>query len=174
MLSLVPFEPAHFDTLASWFTNEMETVQWGGSDISFPVDHKQFSAMLEEGRTDPPTRLCWMAQDGQDLVGHAQLVLDWRNGNARLARVAVAPAMRGQSLAAPLIALVVDNAFAWPAIERLELNVFPFNAPAMRTYAKLGFVREGVRRSSARVGGERWDTVIMAILREDWRPGESD
>ena len=60
------------------------------------------------------------------------------------------------------------------AIERLELNVFPFNAPAMRTYAKLGFVREGVRRSSARVGGERWDTVIMAILREDWRPGESD
>ena len=174
MLSLVPFEPAHFDELASWFTNEVETVQWGGSDISFPLDEKQFSAMLEEGRTTPPTRLCWMAQDGEDLVGHAQLILDWRNGNARLARVVVAPAKRGHNLAVPLISQVVQKAFDYPEIERLELNVFPFNAPAMRSYAKLGFVREGVRRNSARVGDDRWDTVIMAILREDWDAGHAD
>jgi RimJ/RimL family protein N-acetyltransferase len=79
--------------------------------------------------------------------------------------------MRGRGLAAPLVALVIREAFNLPEIERLELNVFPFNASAIRTYEGLGFVKEGVRRSSARVGAKRWDTAIMALLRADWRPG---
>jgi len=172
MLSLIPFGPAHFDLLASWFSNEAEAVQWGGTGVSFPLDHEQFSEMLTQSRADPPTRWCWMAENESDLVGHAQLSLDWRNGNARLARIAVAPAMRGRGIATSLVALVVKEAFNLPEIERLELNVFELNTPAIRTYECLGFVQEGVRRSSARVGAERWDTVIMALLRADWKPDE--
>lgn len=171
MLSLIPFEPAHFGALATWFSSEEDVVQWGGPGVSYPLDNAQLSAMLERGSADQPTRLCWMAQDGGELVGHAQLGVDWRNGNARLSRVVIAPSMRGQGLAAPLVALVIREAFSLPEIERLELNVFPFNASAIRTYEGLGFVKEGVRRSSARVGAKRWDTAIMALLRADWRPG---
>jgi RimJ/RimL family protein N-acetyltransferase len=56
-----------------------------------------------------------------------------------------------------------------PGIERLELNVFSFNTPALRACERLGFVWEGVRRSSARVGSERWDTVMMGLLKAEYR-----
>jgi RimJ/RimL family protein N-acetyltransferase len=124
--------------------------------------------MLEEGYSDPPLRRCWMAEHKNQLVGHVQLAFDWRNGNATLGRVAIDPGRRGQGLAAPMVQLAMIEAFSWPQIERLELNVYTFNQTAIQVYNKLGFVLEGTRRSSTRVGNERWDTSIMAILRPDF------
>jgi RimJ/RimL family protein N-acetyltransferase len=64
---------------------------------------------------------------------------------------------------------VLREAFAQPEIERVELNVYAWNTPAIRSYERLGFKAEGVRRSSALVNGERWDTAIMGLLRQEWR-----
>jgi RimJ/RimL family protein N-acetyltransferase len=169
VISLVPFSPAHFPTLAKWFASEAEVVQWGGPAVAFPLDTAQLAAMLDEARSTLPARLCWMAADASGLVGHAQLGFDWRNGNATLSRVAIAPVARGRGLAKPMLTLVIDQAFARPGVERVELNVYSFNAPAIRTYGALGFAHEGTRRSSARVGAERWDTAIMGLLRGEWR-----
>ena len=60
---------------------------------------------------------------------------------------------------------MIQEAFSTPGIERLELNVYMFNQPALRTYEALGFKLEGVRRASTRVGEQRWDTGIMGLLR---------
>ncbi len=168
MIKLVPFTPSHFRTLARWFESERDVVQWGGSSVTFPLDDMQLQAMLDEGRSEPPARLCWMAAEHGELIGHAQLRLDWRDGNATLSRVAIAPGARGRGLAVPMVALVIDEAFALPAIGRIELNVYGFNTPAIRTYERLGFAKEGVRRSSALVGSERWDTVVMSLRRVKW------
>ena len=167
---LVPFSPAHFPLLMSWFSTEAEAVQWAGPTVTVPLDEHQLVAMLDESRSDPPARLCWMAEHNEALVGHAQLGFDWRNGIARLSRVAVAPFARGKGLAKPMLTQVVDAAFRDTQIQRVELNVYPFNEPALRTYRALGFVQEGVRRASALVGAERWDTVHMGLLRSEWRP----
>lgn len=167
-MRIVPFTPAHFATLASWFASESDVVQWGGEAVTYPLDDGQLRAMLDEGLSEPPARLCWMAEENSELVGHAQLRLDWRHGTATMARVAIAPSARGRGLAPPMLKLVVDEAFALPDFERVELNVYRFNEPAIRAYASLGFAKEGVRRSSTRVGDERWDTVIMAMLRPEW------
>lgn len=169
MLTLVPFTPEHFGTLASWFTSEAEVVQWGGPGVSFPLGEEQLYEMIEEGQGQLPRRLCWMAREGGTSAGHAQLGFDWRNGNATLARVAIAPAARGRGLAAAMLSMVIDRAFLIREIERVELSVYSFNAPARRCYERLGFKVEGMRRASARVGTERWDTVIMALLRSEWR-----
>ena len=77
-----------------------------------------------------------------------------------------------------MLGLLLDKAFEFLEIERAELNVFAFNTPAIRTYERVGFVKEGMRRSSTRVGLQRWDTVVMSLLRDEWRnrtsfPGES-
>jgi RimJ/RimL family protein N-acetyltransferase len=165
---LIPFAPAHFATLAGWFGCEADVVSWGGPFLDFPIRADQLQAMIGESAGARPERLCWMAAVDRMLIGHAQLVFDSRNGSARLARVAIAPGMRGRGLAAPLVREVVARAFAFDAIERVELNVFVRNTPAIRTYQRLGFVAEGVRRASTRVGNERWDTAIMAMLRAEW------
>jgi RimJ/RimL family protein N-acetyltransferase len=176
MPRLVPFAPEHFALLASWFRTERDLLQWGGPFLSFPLSAAQLTAMLDEGRLTPPTRHCWMAEDDGGLVGHAQLVFDWRNGNARLSRVAVAPDVRGRGLAGPMLKLVVAQAFGFDSIERVELNVYAWNIAAIRAYKRLGFKEEGVRRSSTRVVGERWDTAVMGLLRREWlqpAPNES-
>ncbi len=167
MLNLIPFAPAHFALLSSWFDTEADIVQWAGPFVSFPLSSDQLEGMLDEGRTDPPQRLCWMAEKAGDLVGHAQLSFDWRNGNAWLSRVVIAPRARGQRLAEPMVRLAIDEAFSFAAVERLELNVYAWNVPAIRTYERLGFWPEGTRRAATLVDGARWDTSIMSILRND-------
>jgi RimJ/RimL family protein N-acetyltransferase len=169
MINLVPFTEAHFDTLIGWFSTEAEAVQWAGATVTFPLDHGQLQLMLSETRQRPLQRLVWMAMVEDRLVGHVQLALDWRNGIGRLARVGIAPVERGRGYSGDMLGQVVDRAFSFDGIERLELNVFSFNAPAIRAYERLGFVKEGVRRSSTRVGLDRWDTVMMGMLRTEYR-----
>jgi RimJ/RimL family protein N-acetyltransferase len=169
-MRLIPFSPEHFLVLSSWFANESDVVQWGGPLVHFPLDAPQLQSFLAEGTSNPPRRLCWMAEQDGAHTGHVQLGFDWRNGNATLGRVIVNPAARGKGLAAPMLKLAIARAFNFPQIFRLELNVYTFNQPAVRTYAKLGFAHEGIRRSSVQVGDERWDTAIMALLRSDYQP----
>ena len=169
MLTLVEFEPEHFRTLASWLRSERDLVQWGGPDLTYPLTDPQLEQMVEEGKMTPPARLCWMAVDvAQTVVGHVQLALDWKNGVARVARVIIAPEVRGRGHASALLEAVVKQAFSYGAIERTELNVYSWNTAAVRTYNKVGFSHKGLKRSSVRVGDERWDTAVMGILRPEW------
>jgi RimJ/RimL family protein N-acetyltransferase len=169
MISLVPFSSDDIEMLLTWFSTEADLVQWAGATLVFPLDRRQLEDILGETQALPQQRKAWMAttDDGR-IVGHVQLVTDRRNGIGRVARVGIAPAERGHGYGIQMVRSVVDEAFSDPNIERVELNVFSFNTAALRAYEKLGFVREGLRRSSARVGSERWDTVIMGLLRSDF------
>ena len=145
-------------------------VQWGGPLVSYPLDDRQMAAMLRLGELEPPERRCWMAAAGGDLVGHAQLAYDWRNGNARIGRVAIAPDHRGRGLAKPMLRLVTAQAFADPAIERLELYAVAYNRHAIRIYESLGFVHEGEARAAVRVDGQRFGHLTMSMLRSEYSP----
>lgn len=169
-MELIPFTAQYFPILASWFKSEADVVQWGGPLMHYPLDDVQLQALLNECTVTPPRRKCWMAEDAGKIVGHIELGFDWRNGDAIVQRVAINPEFRGCGLAEPMVRLAVKEAFAIPEIERLELNVFTFNTRAISVYSRIGFKQEGVRRSSTRVGNERWDGMIMAILRDEFQP----
>ena len=69
-----------------------------------------------------------------------------------------------------MLRLVVNKGFERAGIERVELYVYAWNAAAIRTSGRLGFLYEGTQRSLVRVGSERWDTIVMTVLRGEW-PG---
>ena len=163
-----PFRHADIPPLLTWFRNQAELVQWGGPARTFPLGEAQMLALLEETRGVRPARRIW-AEDRRGALTATASVVDGRHGTALLTMVGVAPAARGQGLAAPFIAQVLKAVFQDPGIERLELNVYTFNAAAIRLYDALGFVREGVRRSLARVGEERWDAAHCSMLRAEHR-----
>ncbi|WP_410014068.1 GNAT family N-acetyltransferase [Sodalis sp. C49] len=156
---------ADFPGICRWFNTEKELAQWGGPLPRFPLDLPQLAEMLGESAGTPPRRWLFCAGEPGAATATAQVTFDWRNGVALLGRVAVNPANRGQGIAIPFLSAIVQRVFAEPLIERLELNVYTFNQAAIHTYEKLGFIREGVRRSSAKVGRERWDTALYAMLR---------
>jgi RimJ/RimL family protein N-acetyltransferase len=164
-----PFCRADIPHMLSWFQTQAELTQWGGPKRRFPLDEAQMAALLAETAGMQPERRIWAGERQGSLVAMAGAVLDWDQGNALLTMVAVAPGARGHGLAAPFIRQVVQAVFREPAFERLELNVYTFNTAAIRTYDALGFVREGVRRSMARVGDERWDAAHYSILRSENR-----
>ncbi|WP_425336326.1 GNAT family N-acetyltransferase [Sinorhizobium garamanticum] len=153
--------------MPAWFPTLQSLIQWGGPDVRFPLDNGQIEAMVAETAGLQPKRWIFSGLVRGGVAGHAQVALDWQNGVARLSRVAVNPVFRGQGLARPFLTLVIQRVFAVPAFERLELNVYTFNRAAIRIYLSLGFIDEGVRRSSVKVGDERWDTAIYGLLRSD-------
>ena len=164
---LEPFEPRHFLLLQSWFASEEEVVRWCGTAVSHPLTDAQCQAMIDESRHTPPQRRCWMAYSGETVIGHAQLAMDWRNGIARVSRFVIAPTARGQGWGRVLLHRAVTEAFAESTIERVELNVYATNQAALALYLSYGFVQEGTRRSSALVGNERWDTIMMGLVRAE-------
>ena len=64
--------------------------------------------------------------------------------------------------------LMLRFAFDELNLERVSLGVYAHNSRAIRSYEKAGFRREGLVRSDCRRDGQRWDTVFMGILREEW------
>jgi RimJ/RimL family protein N-acetyltransferase len=60
---------------------------------------------------------------------------------------------------------LLESAVTWAqaaGVRKLELHVFPHNAPAIALYEKFGFVREGYRRNHYQRDKEYVDAVLMA------------
>jgi RimJ/RimL family protein N-acetyltransferase len=71
---------------------------------------------------------------------------------------------RGQGLGTEAVRLLVEYGFGTLRLHRIALHVFATNLAAQRAYEKAGFVREGVLKDAAFVGGHFVDSVVMAIL----------
>lgn len=74
----------------------------------------------------------------------------------------------GKGLGTEAAALVLDYGFGELRLHRIELEVFTDNARARRSYEKLGFVEEGVRKEAFFRHGEYKDAVLMRMLAPDW------
>jgi RimJ/RimL family protein N-acetyltransferase len=74
----------------------------------------------------------------------------------------------GKGYATEATALMAGYAFEALNLNRVWLHVFEYNPRGIRAYERVGFRREGVLRRGQYREGRYWDTVVMAILREDW------
>lgn len=67
--------------------------------------------------------------------------------------------------------MLVGHAFE-VGLHRVGLEVFDFNERARRTYEKVGFVVEGVRRDALRWDGRYHDAILMSALAHEWAPAQ--
>jgi RimJ/RimL family protein N-acetyltransferase len=87
--------------------------------------------------------------------------------NLYLRRIAVV--RPGEGVGTAFLSLVLDEAFGPLGAERFHLDCFADNVRAQRSYAKLGFARDGVLRQAYRLAdGTRTDLIMMAILKSEW------
>jgi diamine N-acetyltransferase len=93
--------------------------------------------------------------------------LDDPHLNLYLKRIAVT--RPGEGVGTAFLGLVLDEAFGPLSAERFHLDCFADNIRAQRSYAKLGFTRDGVLRQAYRLAdGTRKDLVMMAVLKSEW------
>ena len=169
MVTLKRFVKEDFQVLSSWFEDEKSLGQWGGGGLGSTLSIEDMLDMLREENTHPKLRICRQAfNEKGEAVGHIQIAFDHVNGVGRIARFVVAPNMRGKGYGCTIMKAALNQLFSDSSVQRAELNVFTWNSQAINLYLKLGFIAEGVRRSSVLVGGARWDTYFMGLLRADW------
>jgi ribosomal-protein-alanine N-acetyltransferase len=83
--------------------------------------------------------------------------------------LALLPEFRGQGLGTRGQRLLVDHLFRFTTVHRLEAGTDTENVAEQKALEHIGFTREGVLREVAFRDGAWRDTVIYALLRDEWR-----
>lgn len=78
------------------------------------------------------------------------------------------PAALGKGLGTEAIKAIAEFAFDTLGVHKLSMRVLAFNIRAIRAYERVGFVREGLERESALIGGIWHDDVILGLLKKDF------
>ena len=112
-----------------------------------------------------PDAAVFVAEDDGVVVGRLSLSRDPNPASRHVADLGlmVAASHRGKGIGTMLL----EEAVNWSRrseIRKLELHVFPWNAPALRLYESFGFEREGYRKGHYARDGELVDAILMAYL----------
>lgn len=159
--------PADADALAAVFAGPKA---YGGTlQLPFPTAETWRKRLAEP--MDSMIHL--VACAGDEVVGNLGLQtfpVQPRRRHVGQIGMAVRDDWQGRGVGTALMAAAVDLADNWLNLERIELDVYTDNAPAIRLYERFGFEREGVGRRFAFRGGGYVDAYLMARLRAAKRP----
>jgi ribosomal protein S18 acetylase RimI-like enzyme len=130
-LTLRAFAAGDDAVLISWFRSPDELWRFAGDSLRWPLDTRQLAAI----RRDPET-VAWTA-----CIGHAEARRTSADA-ARLARVGLDPARRGEGLGRAMLRAVLDEVRAL-GLTSLDLRVYAGNDPARALYRGCGFRDRG-------------------------------
>jgi len=123
---------------------------------------EDFAALLEP----TPDTVTLGAFEGDVLVGTATLGRQQRRKSRHKAYVwgvYVSPEARGTGVGRALMERIVALAREMPGLEQLHLLVITANAPAIRLYESLGFVRYGVEPHAIKHDAGYSDDALMIL-----------
>ena len=111
-----------------------------------------------------PDAAVFVAEAREGIVGRLSLARDPHPASAHVADLGlmVAAGHRRRGIGGALLDAAVDWARG-AGVRKLELHVFPHNAPAIALYERAGFRREGYREAHYRTGGGYVDAILMAL-----------
>lgn len=172
MLTIRPLAAEDRERVFEW-RNRPDVREWMYTDreITEPEHHEWFASVLRD-----PTRRYWAFEWESAPVGVVHLA-DISVDQARCEwGIYVAEAAgRGTGTALGAAFLSLDAAFSELRLARVSCEALSTNERAIALYERVGFRREGLRRSHVRRGsGERADVVVFGLLRPEWevlRPG---
>jgi ribosomal protein S18 acetylase RimI-like enzyme len=105
-----------------------------------------------------------VAADGSKIAGWCDIT-PGINGEVHVGHLGmgVLNAFRGQGIGQRLMEAAIAQARVLH-LEKIELQVFTANQPAMALYKKLGFVEEGLRKRARLVDGVYDDILLLALF----------
>lgn len=169
---LVPFTAADVALLRSWIDSREALVEWAGTRYAWPLREADMVAHFERSlaQVSDCAPFKYVGRKERSMVGYVEINrIDRDNRNAALSRVIVAPDSRGSGLSRGMLSAALDVGFQELLLHRIELSVYAHNTPAIRCYARMGFVEEGRLRELTRVGDVYWDEIRMSLLEREWR-----
>jgi L-phenylalanine/L-methionine N-acetyltransferase len=155
-------EPGDYEAVRDVFAGA--GVVWGTLQVPFPSAEQWRKRLAEPGEGLWSLVACADTQVIGTLGLHTFPNTPRRRHVGQLG-VAVRDDWQGKGAGTALMQAAVDLADKWLNLERLELDVYTDNAPAIRLYQKFGFAIEGTLARFAFRDGRYVDAYLMARLR---------
>ena len=105
----------------------------------------------------------------EKILGSAGLhAINWISREAEFGILIGDPAEWDRGYGREVSRRMLAYAFATLNLNRVRLRVNVSHARGIACYESVGFVREGVMRQASYLEGRYEDTIMMAVLRDDW------
>lgn len=130
---------------------------------------EEYIARLAESEHD--IGLVVMLRAGDRPIGLAGLhQIDLKNRHAQFGILIGVKELWGKGHGTEATRLLVQLAFDTLNLNRVWLHVYEDNARGIRAYEKVGFKKEGVLRQDHFRDGRYINTVVMGLLRDEYKP----
>jgi len=104
------------------------------------------------------------------LIGFVKLSdISWNHGNDNLLIGIGSPDDRDQGYGRESLRMILRYAFGELNLHRVTAGVLGYNERAIRFFERAGFTVEVRRREAIHRYGQRWDDVMLGLLREEWQ-----
>ena len=135
-----------------------------------PASREQLLAWLRKSAEDPgdAIELAVETSDGRHIGGASLRDFDWKTRKAEFAIMIGEPECWGKGHGTDVTRLLLELGFDRLNLNRIWLTVDAEHSAAIRAYDKAGFREEGRLRQDRFLRGAYGDTILMAILREEW------
>ena len=105
----------------------------------------------------------YFALDGERVVGWCDIfpLENPRHNHRGGLGMGIIPELRGRGIGSRLLSATLDHAKKF-GLEKVELNVYTSNIPAVALYKKFGFKEEGLIKNYRKLDGRYFDCLSMA------------
>jgi RimJ/RimL family protein N-acetyltransferase len=162
-----PLEVADTPTCQRWI-NDLGTRQYLLNVRPLTeVEERRFIEGIADRKDDVIVGI--VTRSGHRLIGSTGLhAVCWTDRRATFGIMIGEPSFRGKGYGTEATTLMLKHAFETLNLNRVDLDVYDFNAPGIRAYEKAGFVREGVMRQFRFAHGRYADVFRYSILADEY------
>lgn len=174
-IEIVPGKRIYFTTLLKedvplvtrWFSNLELTTYLAQPGAFYSIEQEQ---AWFDGLTKQRDQVTFgiVVRETEQLIGNVSLMhIDHRRGTAELGIAIGEPAAWGQGYGTEAVRLMAEYGCFFQGLYNICLWFVAFNERGQRAYLKAGFREAGRRRKVFELGGERYDIVLMDVLRDE-------
>ena len=166
LVRLSSCRPEDAEALALW-SEDAEYLRNVDTDFAVPRSAESFQHSGEKSSNGVEFHLRTLEND--KLIGFVALFgIEWNNQCGRLAIGIGDPNFRNKGYGTDALRVILRYAFCELNLHRVGLDVISYNLRAIRAYKKVGFSVEGTMREAVLRDGEKYDRIMMSILRNEY------
>jgi RimJ/RimL family protein N-acetyltransferase len=163
--------------IVSKWTHDLDYLRLLSADIAKPLSPAQIKKQYEELEKDAEKHNAFnfavRLKADDRLIGFARLYrIEWTHATGSL-QIGIGDRNdRGQGYGTEALRMLLRYAFDELNLYRLAALTAEYNTGAIRFFERAGFVVEVRRRQAVQRDGQRWDAVMLGLLRDEWKREE--
>lgn len=168
-VALGPMNPDHLLAFTRWFNDPLVV---RGLAVPFrPLTAEAEQSWYEEVSASDQSSVHFTIYErasGRPIGNTALTNIDKNAGTAVFGIAIGNRSVHSRGYGTETTKLMLDYAFQTLGLHSVLLEVHEWNVAGWRAYLKAGFREIGRRRLALRLGGRRWDAILMASYRDEW------